>query len=270
MALKSGTALISFLVFTVSALSQEITQAPSIVTDRPDVTESSVVLPKGSLQFENGVTWTNDHAAESADFTETLVRFGLSNRSELRVVVPNYLVDLSGRPSSSGFGDIALGAKQQLGPLPGQFDLSVIVALSLPTGAERISSHGFDPFIKFPWSKEIAKGWSIGGMQSFFWNTLGGRRNPTWETTFTADKEITQTMSAFAEYAGDFARHNGSQQIAHFGAAYRLTPKQQIDCHFGFGLSAAAPRWFLAMGYSIRLDSLFGAKSMETKPIPGE
>jgi len=267
---KTCIALMSLLVFTISAPSQEITQAPAIVTDRPDVTESSIVLPKGSLQFENGVTWTNDHGDESADFTETLVRFGLSTRSELRVVIPNYVSDLSGSTASSGFGDIALGAKQQLGPLHGQFDLSVIVALSLPTGAERISSHGFDPFIKFPWSRNLAKRWSIGGMQSFFWNTEDGRRNPTWETTFLTEKEITTTWNAFLEYAGDFAKSGGSKQIAHFGTAYRITPTQQLDCHFGFGLSRAAPHWFLAVGYSIRVDSLFGAKSVETGTIPGE
>ena len=32
-----------------------------------------------------------------------------------------------------------------------------------------------------------------------------------------------------------------SRQIAHFGNAYRITPRQQVDFHFGFGLSHAAP-----------------------------
>jgi len=248
---------IVFAIFAVThAYGQEKATDLDIVTDRPDVTESSVVVPKGSFQLENGFTWTRDHGDAAVDFTETLTRFGVSSHTEFRLVVPNYVVGISGRAAPSGFGDIAVGAKQQIGPLSGGFDLSVIVALSLPTGADRISSRGFDPFIKLPWSKEISKGWSIGGMQSFFWNTQDERRNPTWETTFTVDKEITESLSAFVEYAGDFARHGGSQQIAHFGAAYRLTPKQQIDCHFGFGLSSAAPDHFFAFGYSIRLDDL--------------
>jgi hypothetical protein len=85
------------------------------------------------------------------------VRFGISDRSELRIVVPNYLESLTGLASASGFGDVAVGMKQQLGRLPGEFDLSVIIALSIPTGADRISSHGYDPFIKFPWSKTICR-----------------------------------------------------------------------------------------------------------------
>lgn len=172
---------------------------------------------------------------------------------ELRLVTPNYFKDMTGT-NATGFDDIAVGVKQQLGPLRGHFDLAVIVALGLPTGTDRISSHGFDPFIKFPWSKDLAKGWSLGGMQSFFWNTKVGRRTLIWEPTFMAEKEISASWSAFAEYAGDFAQQGNSKQIAHFGTAYRINPKQQIDFHLGFGVSAAAPKHFLAIGYSIRLD----------------
>jgi hypothetical protein len=40
--------------------SQPPTSDPEIVTDRPDITESAIVVPKGSLQFESGLTWTSD------------------------------------------------------------------------------------------------------------------------------------------------------------------------------------------------------------------
>lgn len=230
---------------------------PEIVTDRPDTTESGIVVPKGSLQFENGLTWTNDHGQQTVDFSETLIRLGILDRTELRIVVSNYMDGLTGPMSASGFGDIALGMKQQLGPLPGDIDLSVIVALSLPTGAARISSHGFDPFIKFPWSKDLRKGWSIGGMQSLFWYTEDGRRNLTWEPTFYLEKQITKPWDAFAEYAGDFAQRGGSKDLAHFGTAYRITPKNQVDFHFGAGLSHATPSRFFAVGYSFRIDNVW-------------
>src|SRR5580658_4612771 len=70
-----------------------------IVTDRPDVTESSIVVPKGSLQFENGMTWTSDHGQTALDLTETLARFGISDRTEFRLVIPNYLAALTGPAS---------------------------------------------------------------------------------------------------------------------------------------------------------------------------
>ena len=184
------------------------------------------------------------------------MRFGLSTRTEFRIVVPNYLGGISGQ-NSTGFGDMALGMKQQLGPLPGGFDLSVIVTVSLPTGARRVSSHGYDPFIKFPWSKELKAGWSIGGMQSLFWNTDAGRRNGVWEPTFYVEKELRKPWDLFAEYAGDFAQQGGPREIAHFGTAYKLSQAQQVDFHFGFGLSYAAPHHFFAVGYSFRIDNLW-------------
>src|SRR5580704_3974381 len=57
-----GTAVLLAAV-TATALGQGQPPAtdPEIVTDRPDVTESSIVVPKGSLQLENGLTWTKDH-----------------------------------------------------------------------------------------------------------------------------------------------------------------------------------------------------------------
>jgi hypothetical protein len=254
----ASTALLLAAV-TVAAYgqSQPPTEDPEIVTDRPDITESAIVVPKGSLQLENGLTWTSDHGQTALDLSETLIRLGISDRTELRIVVPNYFAGLTGPTSASGFGDVAVGMKQQLGPLPGDVDVSVIIALSLPTGADRISSHGLDPFIKIPWSKDLKEGWSIGGMESLFGYTEDRRRNLTGESTFYIEKQITQPWDAFAEYGGDFAQRGGSKEVAHFGTAYKITPKNQIDFHFGFGLSYATPGRFFAVGYSFRIDNLW-------------
>jgi hypothetical protein len=94
-------------------------------------------------------------------------------------------------------------------------------------------------------------------MQSVFWNTEDGKRNLTGEQTFYIEKEITKPWDAFAEYAGDFAQWGGSKQIAHLGTAYRITVRQQVDFHFGFGLSHTAPGRFFAVGYSFRIDRVW-------------
>src|SRR4029077_779582 len=111
-----------------------------IITDRPDITESAVVVPKASLQAENGFTWTNDHLDHVAALCQTLLRLGLSDRTELRVTLPSYSLDFS-RGLASGVTDISVGFKQQLGPLPGGFDLSLIAATSVPTGTAGKTSH---------------------------------------------------------------------------------------------------------------------------------
>ena len=228
-----------------------------IVTDRPDVTEASTVIPVGSVQSESGLTWTGDHGSSTIGLPETLFRMGLWERTEVRFGAPDYLYRLDGQRTPAGFGDTSIGLKQQIGPLPGGVDLAVIVAFSVPTGADSVSSHGFDPVVKLPWSRDLKDGWSVGGMQSIFYETDDHRRKVIWEPTFYLAREIAKHSDVFVEYAGDYPRGEGSRQVLHFGTAYRITSLQQIDFHFGFGLSHAAPSKFFAAGYSFRIDHLF-------------
>jgi hypothetical protein len=229
-----------------------------IITDRPDITESAVVVPKASLQAENGLTWTNDHLDRLLALCQTLLRLGLSDRTELRLSLPSYSQSFSPGLGSSGVTDISIGFKRQLGPLPGDFDLSLIVATSAPSGTADKTTHRLDPFLKVPWSRELGNGWSVGGMASIFWPTEEGRRNLTWEPTFVLQRDISRSVDVFAEYGGDYRQHGGARQTIHFGTAYRINATTQLDFHFGFGLSSSTPRRFFAAGYSFRIDRLWG------------
>jgi hypothetical protein len=226
---------------------------PSISTDRPSVTNSSVVVPRGGFQAENGLAATNNAGSYVLDLPETNLRYGLLGKTELRLAVPNYFQNLSSDASgASGFGDLALGVKQQLGPWH-KFDLSVIFFLSFPTGATAISSHGYDPGAQLPWSRTLGRNWTLGGQAAFYWPTLDGKHNFTGETTFFLDRRLTRTWSAFAEYAGDFPQRGGTRQFLHFGTAYKLTRRQQLDFHVAAGLSDAASRAYVGVGYSFLL-----------------
>jgi len=120
---------------------------------------------------------------------------------------------------SSGFSDLAVGMKRQLGPVPGGFDVSLVLSLSLPAGASAISSHGYDPFVQLPWSRALSSKWTVAGMLSVYWPTAQGRRNVTGETTFLMDRQLRKTWDAFVEYAGDFPEPGGPRHLVHFGTA---------------------------------------------------
>ncbi len=111
--------------------------AGPIATDRPAVTNSSVVVPAGSLQMENGFLETGSQGQSIVDGPESLVRFGIAKRIELRLTLPDHFHNLTAS-GGSGFGDVAIGVKQQLGPPPGKFDVSVILFLSFPSGQYRV------------------------------------------------------------------------------------------------------------------------------------
>jgi hypothetical protein len=187
-------------------------QPPSdepISTDRPAIAASSVVVPKGSFQGENGLLISNDQGQRSFDGPETSVRFGAARNTELRFSAPDYFRDVgSGTGVGSGFGDVTIGMKRQLGPTPGGFDVSVIVFLSIPTGADAVSSHGYDPGLQLPWSRKLSTNWSAAGQFALYWPTQADVRNFTGESTFLLDRQLTKASDAFIEYAGDFSQRD--------------------------------------------------------------
>lgn len=210
-------------------------------------------MPFGSFQSENGFAETLSQGQRTFDAPETLLRFGVMPKTELRLTVPDYFGEAE---ASSGFGDLTIGLKQQLGPTESGFDVSLVVALSLPTGANAISSHGYDPFVQLPWSRALSSNWTAAGMVSVYWPTQEGHRNITGETTFLLDRQLRKRWDAFVEYAGDFPEHGGPRHLLHIGTAYKTGPYQQLDFHVGVGLSAAAADHFAGVGYSFRLQAL--------------
>ncbi len=235
--------------------SSSVDASEPISTDRPAVTDSSVVVPLGSLQAENGFLETSSRGQNVVDGPETLVRFGIANRSELRFTLPDYFYNLNTSPGS-GFGDLAFGIKEQLGPTPFKFDVSVVLFLSFPTGANTVSSGGYDPAFQVPWSRALSANWTAAGMFSVYWPTQGRTRNVTGESTFLLDRQLTKPWDAFVEYAGDFPEFGGPRHLLHFGTALKIANRQQIDFHVGVGLSSAAVDHFIGIGYSFRFQAI--------------
>lgn len=253
-----SVALLAFILAGMAPLhGQDQTASPAdsgpISTDRPSVANSSVVIPVGSIQLENGFLETSSQGQSIVDGPETEVRFGVASRTELRFTVPDYYHNLSTTGGlGSGFGDFAFGVKEQLGPALGGFDVSAILFLSFPTGAHTVSSGGYDPGVQIPWSRALPAKWTAAGMFSMYWLTQGDRRNLTGEATFLIDRQLTGPWDAFVEYAGRFPESGGPQHLLHFGTALKVAKQQQIDFHVGMGLSSAAVDHFIGIGYSFR------------------
>ena len=94
------------------------------------------------------------------------MRFGVATRAELRFTAPNYFYNLNASVLASGFGDMAVGVKEQLGPTPAGFDISATLFLSFPTGATGVSSGDYDPGLQVAWSHPLSSKWTAAGMLS--------------------------------------------------------------------------------------------------------
>ena len=187
-----------FLTVVAGAIAQPATARncganaqSTIATDRPQITNSSIVVPCGSIQFESGFQEADNAGQRTFDLPETSVRIGIANKTELRVGVPDYFNnDDAGSGFASGFGDLNLGFKQQLGPARG-FDVSLIPSMSLPTGASLISSHGYDAALQLPWSRSLSKNWTAAGQSAVMWPTESGRHNLTGQASAYFDRQLT-------------------------------------------------------------------------------
>jgi hypothetical protein len=77
------------LLCLLLALEARAQHAAELVTDRPDRTESTVAVPRGSLQVELGADWVFDGSSTGrlrvVEAPGTLVRYGARDRLELRL-----------------------------------------------------------------------------------------------------------------------------------------------------------------------------------------
>jgi len=227
-----------------------------IATDRPDVTNSSVVVPVGSLQNENGINLTGRDGGRSIDGSNSRWRLGIAPCLEVLVDLPNYVGPVRS-PGASGFSGVAPGIKWQISPVPGKFDVSITGGVALPTGAVDVAGRGAQPYIQLPWSWELHDGWGVSGMFTEFFrpSELTGRQMS--EATFVIEKRLTARISVFTEYVGDYPDGARPTQLINSGGMVQITPTQQVDLHVAFGLNRNSPNYIVGLGYSFRVDGLF-------------
>jgi hypothetical protein len=254
------------LILLGSLKAEALEKTDDIDTNRPSFMDSPIVVPRASIQLENGTLFQWFHRnVQQFDIPETEVRVGLSKKTEFQAFIPNYnLVRFLGHDSSQ-VADIAeIGVKEQLGPIlpdaknvPGylrNYNLAVILGVTPPTGSPQISGTGTGGTLRFPWSKSIGKNYCIAGMQSLL--LLNGGRTLQYQPDVLFGRNIGTRGFIFAEYGGFLTEGNGISNIAHFGGVRKLTRHQQVDMQFGFGLNNKAPIAFVGVGYSFRFDKL--------------
>ena len=230
------------------------TQTDDIETDRPDVTNSSLVVPAGSFQVENGTNYSAMGRARIVDATNSRLRLGVDRCTELLLDLPTAFLTTRGSRRAAG-SDVAPGLKRQF--VSGAFSASGVIGVLLPTGDPRISGHGYSPYLQLPWARELANGWGISGMVTLTMTPSETRTNPTSQVTLVIEHTVGDRGDVFIEGIADIPAQGHALKRLNSGASYRLTPTQQIDFHVGMGLDAASPDWFAGIGYSFRFDRLF-------------
>lgn len=264
-------ALVTSLAVAPAPLRPQDTPPEELVTDRPDQTESAVVVAPGQVQLETGVLLTRDDAEgasiEAVEGPGTLVRIGLGHRTELRLGWDGYIrqeLDLPGPRretiTEEGPGDAELGAKMRLrdetGHLP---EAALLVGTSLPVGDETYTSDRLDPSILLSLAHTLTDSLSLGYNAGVEWSsepTEAGVHETHSRFLYTAALGIglTDRAGAFLELFGaePIDAPGGSELSLDGGLTYLLRPNLQLDLAAGAGLTDQAPDGFVGVGVSIR------------------
>lgn len=262
-----GAALtVTFVLAAGSPLLAQVPSSPSpgpdipeLVTDRPDFTESSNVVGSGVLQIESGTTFERDRDAGVRNgmfSTPSLLRLGVSNRLELRlasdVVLSESLTFASQHERTTGGADTEVGLKYTLTepPFLGT-SFALIAAVSLPTGAEGLSSGGYDPGVKFTWARDLPRGFGLSGNFNLASVTADGDREWERSVSLSLGHGLGGQWAAYWETYG-FVSGDGCACTFNTGVTRALGPHMQIDFEVGRGLTSSAPDWFAGVGFAIR------------------
>ena len=240
---------------------------PEIVTDRPTVTPAPFVVPPNYIQVENGLVLRKEHRGGSFNVPQALVRLGVLPRTELRLTAPNYFLIRNGADEFSGVNDMSVGAKIQLGPLPGKVELAIIPGFTVPTGSAALTTKAVDPFFQITAARKLSENWTLGSAHSIFLQTEAAetqvqglstnQKNVIYQPTCVFFRKLGPKADLFAEYAGNFTKSKLSDQILDSGAVFRFRRTQQLGIRAGVGLTKASPTAFVEFGYSLLVGKLF-------------
>ena len=231
-----------FLIFLFLMLNCSLVFS-QITTDRPDQTESAVVLSTGQIQVESGISIEN-----SQSNINTLFRIGIIEGIEIRIN-SNYLInDKLSFMKKSSFSDFEVGAKFRI------FDknqnntkVAFLSHLSIPTAIEVFSNNVYGLLSRLNVSHDLNNESQIG-------YNLGYNKFKKMDGQFIYTVVYGRSLDSFGiffEIFGDDSK-NSSNINFDSGITYLLDNKKQLDLSIGKGINN--DMFFISGGISINID----------------
>ncbi|MCP4663663.1 MAG: transporter [bacterium] len=240
---------------------------PEMVSDRPDQTESPVVLPPGYVQLELGALYVRDDENgvrfEATEALGSLLRIGLSERLELRLGWAGYVSEESRieglRTDIEGAGDAELGAKIHLrGEAGTRPEIALLVASSVPVGDDELSSERFDPSFRLAFGHTLSDraelGYNVGVAWTSDLTADGGRTTlSSYLYSMVLGLGLNERWGTFVELYGEVPGTAPGDPVLSFdtGLTCSVGPNLQLDVAAGLGLSEQADDWFVGVGLSV-------------------
>jgi hypothetical protein len=236
------------------------TAGEPLVTDRPDFTESAETVAPGRFQIESGYTFARVGDDKEHTLGELLLRVGLFQQVELRIAGNSYVWLESPDGDADGFEDMSVGAKIKLLDASEEFDLmrpnaAVIVATSLPTGAESIGEDEPQPELKLALAWDLSERFSLGSNLNYAYLNEGGDRFHQFSGSIALGFRLTEQWGTYIEYFGFVPESDGGPNTSYFngGFTYLINEDLQLDARAGVGVwNGRSPDYFTGIGFAWR------------------
>ena len=235
--MKKRFLIFLFLLFNCSLVFSQIT------TDRPDQTESAVVLSTGQIQVESGISIEN-----SQSNINTLFRIGIIEGIEIRIN-SNYLInDKLSFMKKSSFSDFEVGAKFRI------FDknqnntkVAFLSHLSIPSAIEVFSNNVYGLLSRLNVSHDLNNESQIG-------YNLGYNKFKKMDGQFIYTIVYGRSLGSFGIFFEIFGDDSKNISNINFdsGITYLLDNKKQLDLSIGKGINN--DMFFISGGISISID----------------
>ena len=223
----------------------------TIITDRPDQTESSSTIDPGHVQIESGLligfTESNGQRHRQILAPTNLFRIGISRTFELRLLSQYELSKNQNTDQSiSGVSDIEVGTKIQfLRRDDINTEIAFLSHLILPTGSSALTNDEYGVINKLSIAHEIndqmGLGYNIG-----YDNFGSGDGNLTY--SLALGFSVNDWCGLYVEPFGaivEFEDHEAS-----FDAGITLLPQENIQLDFSFGTGINHTMNYISVGVS--------------------
>jgi hypothetical protein len=150
--------------------------------------------------------------------------------------------------------DPALSVKAGLGKANQIVPRSAILALSLPLGGPAWTSGSYDPAVTAIWTQTIGKKYFVNEVAGATLTTLAGARRASWAPSVAGGRSLSDTLTAFAEYAPTVLPDGSLEHVVDGGFALVHKKLMQFDVRTGYLRDSGGYHTLVTFGYSIRRD----------------
>ncbi|MBL8821252.1 MAG: transporter [Planctomycetia bacterium] len=235
-----------------------------IETDRDSFTPAVTTVARHRTILESAYTFTDfRHGGEGHSFPELLVRYGLTDRWELRL---GWNYEIAGIPALDGegaalpdeggkeFGNrVTYGSKFRLteaeGWMPGS---AIILAGATPTGGPATDTHFIATYV-FGW--EFANRWKLDASFRYGTGSEEEDRFNEWAPSLVLKVPIGEKINTHVEYFSIFSTGKEEAIRAHYfspGVHFLVTENFEIGVRVAWGLNEQATNFFANAGIGWR------------------